>query len=143
LIFIGAIIVVLALSIMMYLRSDQSDDEADNKSVLSFLQAQQKTNTAITNNGQLMDNSHGSEAVSPSTITIAEDSFDPAVVQIKTGDVVTWSNSVQAEHSIQAETFSSGNLRQNETFSYQFSGVGTFYYSCGLHPDIIGQVIVK
>ncbi len=83
---------------------------------------------------------------SPATtqaIVIGDDNFSPSVVQVKVGDTVTWKNSSAIQHSIRSDSFSSGNLRTNDTFSYQFPTAGTFDYTCGIHPEMTGQVIVR
>jgi plastocyanin len=89
-----------------------------------------------------LDN-HAFDPATTKSIAIQEDSFEPPLVQIGVGDTITWTNTVPTEHSVKADTFSSGNLRKDETFSYQFPSAGTYDYACGLHPGMTGQIIVK
>jgi plastocyanin len=34
-------------------------------------------------------------------------------------------------------------LDTNDSFSFTFAGAGTFDYFCGLHPHMVGKIIVE
>jgi plastocyanin len=77
-------------------------------------------------------------------VTIRDMSFQPAVIQVHVGEVVTWANNDDRDHSIVAAdgSFSSGNLGAGARFSFQFNNPGQFTYSCAYHPRMKGTVIV-
>lgn len=83
------------------------------------------------------------DAEAATSVTIRDHAFFPQVITVSVNDTVTWTNQDEALHSIQAGLFGSGNLQKGDTFSYQFAARGSFHYSCGLHPDMTGEVIVK
>ena len=82
--------------------------------------------------------------------------FEPYIVNISIGDIVTWTNSDDAihvvvsrvsdsttlENSQDGELFDSGFLKSNESFSYTFNQEGLFEYFCTLHPWMNGYVTV-
>jgi len=61
------------------------------------------------------------------------------------GTEVTWTNNDSAPHTIisNSNAFQSGNLSSNDTFKFTFEKVGTYSYHCGIHPSMIGKVIVQ
>jgi len=91
-------------------------------------------------------NSAGSAAVSPSTsnaISIQNFAFNPAATTIKKGTTVTWTNNDSALHQIKSATFNSGQLGKGQSFTATFNDVGTFDYSCAIHPSMTGKIIVE
>ena len=82
--------------------------------------------------------------------------FEPYIVNISIGDIVTWTNdddaihvvvsrvsdSTTLENSQDGELFYSGFLKSNESFSYTFNKEGLFEYFCTLHPWMNGYVTV-
>ncbi|MDH5765508.1 MAG: plastocyanin/azurin family copper-binding protein [Gammaproteobacteria bacterium] len=79
--------------------------------------------------------------------------FDPASLMIKTGDTVIWINNDDTRHKLSFEDSSLGGpTRENahkfnigENFSFRFTKVGEFKYTCITHEgqDMSGIVIVK
>jgi plastocyanin len=71
--------------------------------------------------------------------------FNPAEINVPVGSSVTWSNQDSMTHTITARdnTFDSGNLPSGGTFNYTFEEKGTFEYSCTIHPNMEGRVIVE
>lgn len=79
-----------------------------------------------------------------SSITIQNFAFSPANLTIKAGTTVTWTNNDSAPHSIKSSSFtSSSNLATGQTYQFQFNTPGTFNYSCGIHPMMVGTIIVQ
>ncbi|MFA5052333.1 MAG: cupredoxin domain-containing protein [Patescibacteria group bacterium] len=78
-----------------------------------------------------------------SSVSIIDNSFDPPNIKISAGDTVIWTNQDTVLHSIKADRFSSGKLQKGDTFSYELPGRGTYTYTCGLHEDEVGQIIVE
>jgi plastocyanin len=83
--------------------------------------------------------------VAPNTITIDNFTFTPKELTVAVGTTVTWANHDDIPHNVvdKNKTFRSKALDTDDTFSYTFATAGTFDYFCGLHPHMVGQVIVK
>ncbi len=69
--------------------------------------------------------------------------FEPPVLNIKTGESVTWFNEDGAVHTIQSKDFASANLKNDDSFSYKFTKVGEYEYHCKLHPYMNGKIVVQ
>lgn len=69
--------------------------------------------------------------------------FHPAVLTVKVGTIVIWTNNDSASHSIVGDKFNSAFLSFGNSFSYKFATKGTYNYSCGLHPEMTGRVVVE
>ena len=75
-------------------------------------------------------------------ISIKNFQFSPATLTVKKGTTVTWTNNEFEAHTIDSTTFSSATMNQGDSFSFTFTTSGTFDYTCGLHPTMVGKVIV-
>ena len=82
-------------------------------------------------------------AVATNSVNIQNFAFSPAVITIKAGTTVTWTNNDSAMHKIKADTFNSGNLSKGDTFQFTFNTLGTFDYSCAIHPSMTGKIVVE
>jgi plastocyanin len=89
--------------------------------------------------------------------------FEPAVIEIRAGQTVTWKNSSGREvHTVTADPrqaasaedvqlptgaqpFDSGYMNPGQTYQHTFRKPGTYRYVCTLHEvqRMIGQVVVK
>jgi plastocyanin len=71
--------------------------------------------------------------------------FSPAVLKVKKGTEVTWTNEDDIPHTVVAvgSNLRSKTLDTDQTFVYRFDKVGTFNYICALHPHMKGQVVVS
>jgi plastocyanin len=70
--------------------------------------------------------------------------FDPKVIEIKTGDTVTWTNDDNFTHTVQVDGQEDHKVEQGETVAITFDKPGTYDYVCTLHRhDMDGTVIVK
>jgi plastocyanin len=72
--------------------------------------------------------------------------FAPAVVEVKAGTTVTWTNHDDFRHNV---TLMSGpdktskHLGIGDSASIPFAQAGTFFYECTLHPQQMrGKVVV-
>lgn len=85
----------------------------------------------------------GGPAVSNATVTITDDAFTPATINLAVGGAVTWSN-VSREHTVTAknDSFDSGVIDAGQKFSHTFGSAGTFDYLCLIHTDMTGTVVV-
>ncbi|MFA6333840.1 MAG: cupredoxin family copper-binding protein [Methanoregula sp.] len=84
--------------------------------------------------------------VSDNTINIKNMAYDPAEITVKAGSIVRWVNRDSVVHSVvfskDSKINPSGILRNSEGFSVKFYEAGTYPYSCGIHPEMTGTVIV-
>jgi plastocyanin len=70
--------------------------------------------------------------------------FDPKVIEIETGDTVTWTNEDNFTHTVEVDGQEDHKVEQGESFSIRFDTPGTYHYVCTLHSkDMDGEVIVK
>ena len=78
-------------------------------------------------------------------ITIDNFTFSPKELTIAVGTTVKWINHDDIPHTIveKKTTFRSKALDTDDSYSFTFTSAGTFDYFCGLHPHMVGQVIVK
>ena len=76
-------------------------------------------------------------------VTIENFTFNPAELQIKVGDTVTWTNMDSAPHTVLSDSFQSDTLNNGDSFSFTFDKAGTYDYSCGIHPAMKGKIIVE
>jgi aldose sugar dehydrogenase len=101
-------------------------------------------------------------SIEPDASDLADKAFNPATINIKVGDTVTWTNNDPVIHTVvqgsptlpspqstirpEASTtttgFKSGFLSQGMTFKHTFDKPGTFNYYCSVHPTMIGKVVV-
>jgi plastocyanin len=80
-----------------------------------------------------------------SVITIDNFTFSPKELTVAVGTTVKWVNHDDIPHTIveKKATFRSKALDTDDSYSFTFTSAGTFDYFCGLHPHMVGQVIVK
>lgn len=78
-------------------------------------------------------------------VIISGFAFQPATLTVKAGTEVTWTNQDSAGHNV---TNSSGSeldsslIAQNASWSHVFTTPGTYEYHCGVHPSMVGTIIV-
>jgi plastocyanin len=78
-------------------------------------------------------------------ITIDNFTFTPKELTVAVGTTVKWVNHDDIPHTVveKKTAFRSKALDTDDSFSFTFTSAGTFDYFCGLHPHMVGQVIVK
>jgi plastocyanin len=78
-------------------------------------------------------------------ITIDNFTFSPKELKVAVGTTVKWVNHDDIPHTVveKKTTFRSKALDTDDSYSYTFTSAGMFDYFCGLHPHMVGQVIVK
>jgi plastocyanin len=78
-------------------------------------------------------------------ITIDNFTFSPRELTVAVGTTVKWVNHDDIPHTLveKKTTFRSKALDTDDSYSFTFTSAGTFDYFCGLHPHMVGQVIVK
>ena len=73
-------------------------------------------------------------------------SFQPVTLTVTAGSTVTWVNQDDVPHNIvssEGKTLKSPVLDTYQKFSYTFDKPGTYAYFCGIHPRMVGKVIVQ
>jgi plastocyanin len=77
-------------------------------------------------------------------VTIKGFAFDPATIDVKVGETVTWTNEDSATHNVKGDGgISSGDLAQGASYSKTFDTAGNYAYQCAIHPTMTGTVVVK
>ena len=78
-------------------------------------------------------------------VTIDNFTFKPPELTVAVGTIVKWVNHDDIPHLVVSKdkAFRSKALDTDDSFSYTFASAGTFDYFCGLHPHMVGKVIVK
>jgi len=87
-----------------------------------------------------------SNGVASAQVTIETLKYSPETIEIKKGDTVKWTNNDLAPHTVTSQagdTFNSGSIDPDSSWSYTFSQPGTFPYYCTFHPEMKGTVSVK
>ena len=87
---------------------------------------------------------HGAER-SSAAIAVQEFKFAPAVLTVRVGTTVTWTNHDEETHTITSATgvFASAGLGHEEGFSQIFTRPGRYEYFCALHPHMKAAVLVR
>ena len=77
-------------------------------------------------------------------VTILDNDYQPSLITIHAGRIVTWENTGLTDHSVTSDTgvWDSGTLAPGQKFQYTFTTAGNYPYHCSFHPEMIGMVIV-
>ena len=78
-------------------------------------------------------------------VTIDNFSFSPAALTVKVGTQITWTNGDDIPHTVVSDghTFKSKVLGTGEKFTFTASKPGTYSYSCSIHSNMTGKVVVE
>ncbi len=78
-------------------------------------------------------------------VSIDNFTFSPAMLTVKSGGTVTWTNHDDIPHSIvcPALGLKSHVLDSDQSFSCSFERAGSFEYFCGIHPHMKGSIVVS
>lgn len=90
----------------------------------------------------------GQAALAPAgpTVRIDNFTFGPAVLTVKAGATVVWTNGDDVPHTVVAAdhvSFRSKVLDTDQSFAFTFTRPGEYPYFCSLHPHMTGKVIVQ
>jgi plastocyanin len=85
------------------------------------------------------------EAPNPPAVVIKNFMFSPTTLTVPAGSTVTWSNLDQEPHTVVSDSgvFRSGALDTSESFAFKFEKPGTYHFTCSIHPQMVGTVIVQ
>lgn len=81
------------------------------------------------------------EAVAATEVSVVDNQFEPRVIEIATGDTVTWTWSGSAPHDVDGEGFQS-EVQSTGTFQHTFDIAGEYQYVCNIHSGMTGLVVV-
>jgi plastocyanin len=76
-------------------------------------------------------------------VEIKNNQFNPQSLQIKLHDQVKWVNNDNKTHKISGEDWGNVPIENGESFIQAFDKRGTYPYSCALHPEMKGTIIVE
>jgi amicyanin len=78
-------------------------------------------------------------------VTIDNFTFTAPELTVAVGTTVKWVNHDDIPHNVvdKNKTFRSKALDTDDSYSFTFASAGTFDYFCGLHPHMVGKIIVK
>jgi plastocyanin len=84
-------------------------------------------------------------AQQPGEVTIDNFTFGPPELTVAVGTTVKWVNHDDIPHTVvdKNKAFRSKALDTDDSFSFTFASAGTFDYFCGLHPHMVGKIVVK
>ncbi|MBV8994925.1 MAG: cupredoxin domain-containing protein [Pseudonocardiales bacterium] len=82
--------------------------------------------------------------VATTAVAIQTFAFSPAIVTVKVGTTVTWTNRDQDAHTATAMSgaFHSPTLNTGQSYQYTFTTPGRFEYLCTIHPFMTATVVV-
>ena len=94
------------------------------------------------------DDSDAADETSASSVEIERSRYAPADLTVASGDEVEFTNLDGFDHTVTSADdspveFDSGSFGQDETFTQQFDGPGTYGYFCEIHPTMRGSIIVE
>ena len=84
-------------------------------------------------------------AATSGSVTVTSAGFQPNILTVKVGSIVTWTNNDTAAESVTSDTaslFDSGSLAAGATYQFTFSQAGTFTYHSTTNPALTGTVLV-
>lgn len=75
-------------------------------------------------------------------VSIQNFAYNPASVQVSTGDTIRWTNMDSVDHTVTGSTFDSGMIHTGQSYEFRFTTSGVYNYHCSPHPYMTGTVIV-
>lgn len=91
--------------------------------------------------GSDSNGSSGAAGSSSDHVSVVDNKFEPASVEVAVGDTVTWEFKGTASHDVKGDGFASP-VKKDGTFEHQFNSAGTYDYICTIHPGMKGQIKV-
>ncbi|MBI2893379.1 MAG: hypothetical protein HYY06_07485 [Deltaproteobacteria bacterium] len=86
----------------------------------------------------------------PVSVEMSYMRFVPGDVTVQVGCPVLWTNRdgtnahdvTSGTPELPTDTFSSGDLRNGDTFTHTFETAGSFVYHCAIHPDVMRDATI-
>ena len=84
-------------------------------------------------------------AVSPALVDIKDSKYLPSTLTVAVGTTVRWTNRDEETHTVTFDTERAGSagLDLNEEYTYTFTKAGVYPYTCDLHPQMQGTIVVN
>jgi plastocyanin len=84
-------------------------------------------------------------AQAAATIVIRDFMFAPDRLVVSPGAKVTWKNLDAEPHTVRSidDRFRSGALDTNDVFTVTLEKPGIYRYTCSIHPQMVGTILVK
>lgn len=76
-------------------------------------------------------------------VKITVNGFEPASLTVKPNDQVDWINETSVDHKVVGEDWGGVTIGSGRRFTQSFEKVGTYSYSCELHPEETGEIVVQ
>ncbi len=77
-------------------------------------------------------------------IVIKDARFNPDEIAINLGDTLLWTNEDGSVHTVLIEGgVESPSLHKHDSWNYTFAQRGVYHYRCGIHPNMIGTIVVQ
>ena len=85
------------------------------------------------------------EANRTAEVRVDNFTFGPQSLTVPVNTTVTWVNRDDIPHVIVSDdgVFRSKALDTDDKYSYTFTKAGTYPYFCGIHPKMIGKIVVQ
>ncbi len=84
----------------------------------------------------------GVASARPAEVMIKGLQFVPEEVTVQKGEMVTWYNMDTVNHTVKFADSESPILKPGDKYSKRFNQEGSFNYGCGIHPSMMGRVVV-
>jgi plastocyanin len=95
----------------------------------------------------LLNPSHAHGDAKPQTAEVRVDNFTfgPQSLTVPVNTTVTWVNRDDIPHVIVSDdgVFRSKALDTDDKYSFTFTKAGTYPYFCGIHPKMVGKIVVQ
>ncbi|AIF47439.1 cupredoxin domain-containing protein [Dyella japonica] len=91
-------------------------------------------------------NATATASAKPVTVDIRNFAFAPKTLTIPAGTRVVWTNRDDEPHLVVSaghQFASSRALDTSDSYAVTFDHAGTYTYYCGIHPMMVGTVIVQ
>jgi len=84
-------------------------------------------------------------AAQKAEVKIDNFTFSPAALKVKPGTQITWTNGDDIPHTVVSDghAFTSKVLGTDEKFTFTADKPGIYSYSCSIHPNMTGKVVVE
>jgi len=84
-------------------------------------------------------------AAQSAKVDVKSSKFNPAVIAVKKGGRITWTNSDSTAHTATADkrSFDTQSIDPGKSKSVSFTTAGTFAYHCDFHPFMKAMVVVR
>ena len=85
------------------------------------------------------------EAPDTPQILIKDFMFMPMSLTVTAGSTVIWANKDDEPHTVVSDTglFRSGAVDTDGTFAFKFDKPGTYHFTCSIHPQMVGTIVVQ